>query len=248
MCRMIAAVGQVPVQALWDGLRLMAANENSTHRHERRSLGADFRHEHGWGSAWTENGRLRVHRSPRSVLDDPRSEAAMRRIKPPLVLLHARRASRGVPRRSNTHPFSLDFLGRDWAFCHNGTIDDHGSLRRVPGLAPEGGTDSERLFHHLMSCVAARYDGDLTAALAAGLADGIARLRDYTAAHCLLATHDRIIAIAARHPERSQPDYHALWEGCGDGFRVVSSEPVDGLGCTWTRPAEPAVITLEVKG
>jgi predicted glutamine amidotransferase len=246
MCRMIAAVGEVSPRLLLDALRCMAANDNPVHSHERRPLGVDFRHEHGWGVAWVEDGELRVHRRTQSILEDRTAERTVARLEPRLLFLHARRASRGTPRMRNTHPFNVNYLGRDWAFCHNGTIDDHWVLQRVPGLVPQGGTDSEHLFHHLLSCVGARYAGDLNVALAAGLADGISRLRTYTAAHCFLASTDRIVAIAARHAERSQPGYHSLWEGCRSGLRVVSSEPVDGLGCTWERLTEPAVVTMEV--
>jgi predicted glutamine amidotransferase len=247
MCRMIAAVGNIPARALFQALRLMAANENPAHAHEKRPLGVDFRHEDGWGAAWLENGDLHVHRRTQSILSDRSAEKKIAGLTPRLLFLHARRASRGTPRMRNTHPFTLNFLGRDWAFCHNGSIDDHWVLQRVPGFVAQGGTDSEHLFHHLMSCIGANYEGSLSAAIEEGLGDGIARLRTYTSAHSFLATTDRIVAIAARHPERSQPGYHALWEGCGSGLRVVSSEPVDGLGCTWTRLAEPAVLTMEVE-
>lgn len=246
MCRMIGAVGAVPATALREALVGMAANINPRHDHERRARGADFTHDDGWGAAWLEGTTLRTHRRPASVRHDPEAAPFLDRLETPLLLLHARRASRGRPKEANTHPFTAHYLGREWAFCHNGTVRDHTRLRRVPGIDPEGGTDSELLFHHFLNRIGGVYAGDLDEAIEPALRDGIALLGRYTAAHGLLATAGRLIAIAARHPKRSEPEYHALWAGRGTELRVVSSEPVDGLGCEWTRIEEPDVVLMEV--
>jgi len=246
MCRMIAAAGAVAPRALRLALRSMAANENPAYAHERRPAGAGFRHEDGWGAAWVEDGELRVLRRPESILEDPEAERRLDAIDARLLFLHARRSSRGRRQLENTHPFVASYIGRQWAFCHNGTIEDRSCLFRVPGILPAGGTDSERLFNHLLNRIGARFAGDLAAILELAVRDGLERLTDYTAAHCFLATEDRIIAAAQRHPKRGRKLYHALWKGCGPGLRVVSSEPVEGLGCTLERLAEPGVVTLEV--
>ena len=240
MCRMIAAVGRFDPAALRRSLVLMAANENPAHDHEYRSRGASFRHTDGWGMAWTQDGRLRTVRRTISVLLDDWVE----RIDPlqtDILLLHARKATPpGSISTMNTHPFPATFLGRDWAFCHNGAVESLEGLRLAPGIAPTGETDSERLFHHFLAELAER------ALPEAALAATIAVPRDFTALHCLVATTDRVLAAARRHPAKSQPEYHALWLGEGSGLRVVSSEPVDGLGCVWTRLPEPGVVALEM--
>jgi predicted glutamine amidotransferase len=246
MCRMIAAVGTLDSRALLESVRRMAANDNPAHTHEHREQGAEFRHEDGWGAAWVDEGKLQVARRTQSILKDRQADRLLNRLKTPLLFIHARRASRGTPRMRNTHPFTLDYLGQSWAFCHNGSIDDHWVLQRIPGLVPQGGTDSEHLFHHLLSRVAAQYAGELRPVLEPSILEALSHLKTFTAAHCFLATRDRIIAAAARHPKRSQPGYHALWEGCGPNLHVVSSEPVAGLDCEWTRVAEPGVVLLEV--
>ncbi len=270
MCRMIAAVGRFEPAALRRALLRMAANDNPAHDHEYRSRGASFRHTDGWGMAWTQDGRLRTVRRTISVLLDDWVE----RIDPlqtNILLLHARKATQpGSISTKNTHPFPATFLGRDWAFCHNGALDNLNGLRTAPGMAPAGGTDSESLFHHFLGELAAREElvaqarADRTvnvdtvgaAAISpsqferttpeASLAATIAVPKDFTALHCLVATTDRVLAAACRHPARSQPGYHALWIGEGPGLRAVSSEPVDGLGCAWTRLAEPGVVALEM--
>jgi predicted glutamine amidotransferase len=276
MCRMIAAVGRFEPALLRCALVRMAANDNPAHDHERRACGDSFRHTDGWGMAWVQDGRLRTLRRTVSVLLDDVAE----RIDPlrtGLLLLHARHATtpRSI-RTENTHPFSATLLGKDWAFCHNGSVEGLDDLRSAPEMAAAGGTDSERLFHHFLAELASRAvrgattevsdaavgrvgertdagarDGDSTGPLErtlaeAALAATIAVPRDFTALHCLAASNDRVLAAACRHPHKSLPDYHALWLGEGAHLRVASSEPVDGLGCEWTRIPEPGVVTLEV--
>lgn len=280
MCRMIAAVGRLDPAAVRRALVTMAANDNPTYNHEHRPEGAAFRHTDGWGMAWLQDGRLHSVRRTISVLLDDWVER-IDLIPTSLLLLHARKATQpGSISTKNTHPFAAAFLGRDWAFCHNGAVDDLDRLRPAPGIAPTGGTDSERLFHHFLAEVAARTEemsgtqpdagprmeaerpahagsaGHASTrpsphergAFEAALSATIAAPRSFTALHCLAASTDRVLAAACRHPAKSQPAYHALWLGEGRELQVVSSEPVDGLGCAWTRLPEPGVVTLELNG
>lgn len=238
MCRMIAAVGRIEPAALRRALIRMAANDNPAHDHEYRSRGASFCHTDGWGMAWAQDGRLRTVRRTTSVLLDGWVE----RIDPlrtELLLLHARKATRaGSVSTENTHPFSATFHGHDWAFCHNGAVEDLDGLRAAPGMMPAGATDSERLFHHFLAGLDAQIEPE------ASLAATIAVPQDFTALHCLAASTDRVLAAACRHPEKGRPEYHALWLGEGPGLQVVSSERVDGLACSWTRLSEPGVTAL----
>jgi predicted glutamine amidotransferase len=238
MCRMIAAAGNVEPELLRLAFTRMAANANPAHVHEKRSRGATYLHEDGWGAAWLEGGTLRTRRSPESCLADP-AIAEVDAIRTELIFLHARRASpRGAPRLEDAHPFYLEVDGRPWAFCHNGVVYDKESLSPKPGLLPEGATDSEVLFHHVLNFLD---PNDLEGSMLRSY-EGIT---DYSALHSFLATTDRILAVARRHPEKGTAAYHALWEGRGPQIHVVSSEPVDGLGCEgWTRIPEPGVVTL----
>ena len=168
-------------------------------------------------------GRLRTVRRTISVLSDDWVER-IDSLQTDVLLLHARKATQpGSISTMNTHPFAATFLGRDWAFCHNGAVESLEGLRLAPGIAPTGETDSERLFHHFLAELAARTLPE------AALAATIAVPQDFTALHCLVATTDRVLAAARRHPVKSQPEYHAL---C--------------LGCVWTRLPEPGVVALEM--
>lgn len=239
MCRMIAAAGDVDPGALRAALVLMATNENPIYTHEKRSRGADYRHEDGWGAAWIEDGVLRVYRTPHSCLQDP-SISAVDTIRTNLMFLHARRASpRGTVRLQNSHPFLLVDDGRAYAFCHNGVVRDKSSLKPKAGLKPQGGTDSELLFLHVLRFL----DPDDPAG---SMLRSYEEITAHSALHSFLATTDRIIAAAKRNPAEGLPGYHALWEGRGPNLHVVSSEPVEGLGVEdWTRVPEPGTVTLK---
>ncbi len=69
-----------------------------------------------------------------------------------IFIAHVRKASRGFVTYSNTHPFSREAGGRDYAFAHNGTIRSIGrfSLGRHK---PVGSTDSEYLFCHILNFI-----------------------------------------------------------------------------------------------
>jgi glutamine phosphoribosylpyrophosphate amidotransferase len=238
MCRMIAAVGDLELGSLMGALRKMASNENPAHTHERRPLGAEFRHQDGWGAAWIENGRFRRLRSEKSCLTDP-LVAELAGVRTDLVILHARMASReGSVRIENTHPFLTERGGEAWVFCHNGIVNDTSVLRPPSDLDAEGDMDSEQLFHHILGA----YD---PADPAKSILRGLEPIRDYTSLHSFLASTEAIHAIAKRHMDQGLLAYHALWEGRGPGIRAVSSEPLDGIRCkNWSRISEPDVRIL----
>ncbi len=71
------------------------------------------------------------------------------------VVAHMRRATVGDFRAENTHPFRM----RQWLFAHTGTVDRFDAMRRrlqdsLPDFLARnlaGDTDSERVFHTLLS-------------------------------------------------------------------------------------------------
>jgi predicted glutamine amidotransferase len=67
-------------------------------------------------------------------------------------IAHIRKASRGVVAYFNSHPFSREVRGREYAFAHNGTLGDiqRFSLGRH---RPAGDTDSERLFCFILDFI-----------------------------------------------------------------------------------------------
>lgn len=223
MCRMIVATGVFRPSLLVCALRVMASNTNADHPHERRAKGKEHRHEDGWGAVWLQDGALERRRRAQSCLEDP-ALGEIGSLLTPLLVLHARRASRGEPSVENTHPFLVELGGCPWALVHNGSVDDLGPLARLPGVPFRGDTDSERLLHHLL----ARFEPERAED---SLREALEAIGRYTALNSILVTHDRFYAIAWPHPRTTRRRYFTLWQGEGPGLLVVSSEPVAGLGC-----------------
>lgn len=118
-----------------------------------------YRHGHGWGVATYRDGRLQVERQAWAAYHGEHFKRAAARIFSCTVLAHVRRATVGPPAPENTHPFVED----RWAFAHNGTLPNFERLRPriLEATAPRqralirGVTDSEHIFHLLMSQLAA---------------------------------------------------------------------------------------------
>ena len=239
MCRMIAATGRVDLSLLRPALLRMADNCNPGYEHERSPLGKKYCHEDGWGAAWLEDGELRYLRSPRSCLEDP-DFARLDGIATGLAILHARRASsEGTVSLANTHPFLETRGGRSYAFCHNGTVFDCAPIAPTDGWQPQGGIDSELLAHHVIRHLDPR---DPERSVLASL-EGI---EDYSSLHSLLACTEWILAITKRHPEKSRPGYHALFEARNETLHVVATEPLPGLGLEqWRRLPEPGAVRMK---
>ena len=73
-------------------------------------------------------------------------------IRSKIIFSHVRAASTGgSPSHLDTHPFSREVNGRDFAGAHNGTIDKRKLEAILAGSSfkPVGGTDSERAFCYI---------------------------------------------------------------------------------------------------
>lgn len=97
----------------------------------------------GWGVAWTdEAGRVRVHKRPVRLADDPGGATEVAGVRSRRFLVHLRRPSRlSTVQQADTQPF-VDDAGR-LAFCHNGNLARHGELRAGYAGRLHGAADSE---------------------------------------------------------------------------------------------------------
>jgi predicted glutamine amidotransferase len=237
MCRMIAAVGRFDMTVLAGALRAMAANENPAYEHEITSEGDAVLHDCGWGVAYRDGADLVRVRSQRSCLADPAFDA-ISSLRTDLVVLHARRnRDRNTIDVANSHPFVAEWSGRTWAFCHNGELGDTSVLDSDPRLVPEGSTDSELLFHHVLL-------GLDQAGSELSFARSLSSIDDFTCLNCFLATADRVVAHAGMQAGTARPRYYTLWLGAADGRSVVSSEPVSGVGVEWRRLPSGSTVEL----
>lgn len=112
-------------------------------------------HLNGWGLALYKDGRLQTIRQAKAAVDDSDFRRVAGRAYSHTVLAHVRRATVGRVALENTHPFRH---GR-WAFVHNGTLPRFNELRpkMLAVMTPkhrsaiQGETDSEHIFHMLLS-------------------------------------------------------------------------------------------------
>jgi len=173
--------------------------------------GATGEHADGFGLAFHDGAACRL------FVDDGRaSDAALagflrqHAIRARTVLAHIRKATQGPVQLSNCHPFVREWLGRHWAFCHNGDLK--GFHPRLNGShLPVGDTDSERAFCFMLQELRRRFrrrvppGWQVLAPVIAELAEGIARhgkfnfvLSDGQAMYAHGAT--RLHVLQRKHP------------------------------------------------
>lgn len=177
----------------------------------------------GWGLGYFVDGKAEVckHELPAQGGIPPQQAEASARSS--LFVAHVRRGSRAPRAARNTHPFSAG----GWVFAHTGALYPllEVAVRRLAGRdrSYEGQTDSEALFHLLLSKLERVHAGDAPA-LQAGRQRDSATTAEVSAIHealepiladgqfsglnFLLARRELLYAF--RYAARSA-DYYSLW-------------------------------------
>ena len=137
MCRMVGWVSPVPVTAR--ALLGDAAIERL------RALSSV--HCHGWGVAWREGDRVKVHRAAVPAGEDREFDRVVDELSVTSAVLHIRMGTPGFGREpTDTHPFT----DGQWAMIHNGAVAPVTSVDKLlaadSSRRPVGSTDSERWF------------------------------------------------------------------------------------------------------
>ncbi|PJK27944.1 class II glutamine amidotransferase [Minwuia thermotolerans] len=112
-------------------------------------------HGHGWGVAEYPDGVPMLERQTWAAFHGEHFAKKAARVYAHTVIAHVRRATVGSPRIENTHPF---VFGR-YIFAHNGTLPNFEAIRprlleHVDPLHHDeirGDTDSEHVFHYLLT-------------------------------------------------------------------------------------------------
>lgn len=122
--------------------------------------GASADNPDGWGIAHWTGERASIEKSPEPGWRSARFGQLADGLVSQLVLAHVRKARHPpLPGMLNTHPFAHDCCGREWVFAHNGMVPE---LLDRPGTGmvcrPEGETDSEFAFCHLLAGIVDAYD------------------------------------------------------------------------------------------
>ena len=224
MCRMIAAPFGIRGERIDEPFLRMARGENALH--EYNTTFGEFQHPDGWGTVYKKGDSCQSYRSARSCWED--SELARLKERK-IIILHARRASRGAVSLANVHPFSLERNGKSWYFCHNGTIDD----QAIAGYAGE--TDSERYFRFLLHHL------DMSDPLAS-IKAAVNTLHDYTSLNAFLTDGDHFYVI--NHYTRA-PLYYTLYLHQGSDGPIISSEPLLNVATDWEPLANGQIIAYE---
>jgi predicted glutamine amidotransferase len=171
----------------------------------------EFKHGDGWGIAYLENNEFKIFRSTRAVYEDDQIDQ-FKKLQSNLVILHARKASKGNVDIHNVHPFECTLNGHQYLFFHNGTI--HDELVYDSTFKPVGATDSEKLFYYLLT----NSNGQLTPAF---LKSKLEKLTDFTAANFIL-TDGKITYSGNWYSEN--PNYYSLKVLQKPGLMMVASE------------------------
>jgi predicted glutamine amidotransferase len=174
----------------------------------------------GWGIAWWHDGMEDIEKSPGPGHLSSRFAELADSVDSRLVLAHVRKASwPPSPAALNTHPFVHECCGRRWVFAHNGMVPE--IVKQPCSLAschPDGETDSEFAFCHLLAGIIDAYDPtDIRHWLdrLADRADAISTLGKF---NFLLSDGDTLIAHGhdrLHHAERSGK------------LALVATEPLD---------------------
>jgi glutamine amidotransferase len=112
-------------------------------------------HTHGWGVSAYDQGLPRVERKAWAAYHGEAFRSTAAGLSARTVLAHVRQATVGAPALENTHPFSQGL----WSLVHNGTVPNFQQVRPrlLAAMSAEhraaigGATDSEHLFHYLLS-------------------------------------------------------------------------------------------------
>jgi len=114
----------------------------------------------GWGIASWTDGHVSIEKSPEPGWRSARFLELAESVTGKLLLAHVRKARHPpVPGLLNTHPFAHGCCGREWVFAHNGMVP--GIVAQpcaYDGCRPDGETDSEFAFCHLLAGIADTYD------------------------------------------------------------------------------------------
>jgi predicted glutamine amidotransferase len=145
-------------------------------------------------------------------------------IQPDVFLCHLRKASAGIPKiLANVQPF----FHNEWAFIHNGTVFQAESLPRAPFLkTTSDGSDSEHLFHYLLTKLAGEENGSERLEKIVGAVESLNV--NYTALNSMFSNGKELFVM--RH-FRKWADYYSLYYYTLPKGVIVCSEIIecDGL-------------------
>ena len=224
MCRMIAAPYGVRGERIIEPFLRMARGENALHEHN--ATPGEFNHPDGWGTVYNNGETYESYLSVQPCWEDNRRPWFAKR---EIMLMHARRASRGEVNLINVHPFHIVRSEKSWYFCHNGTVDD----AAIADYA--GGTDSERYFRFLLDHLDTK--DPLTS-----ISTAIKQLKNYTSLNAFLMSDEQFYIISRFS---TSPRYYTLYLHQGSDGPIISSEVLQDVAPTWEALKNGQIIAFQ---
>lgn len=234
MCRMLLAVGKVPVNSLLDSAIAMAKDETVVHELNEEKGQGSWTHCDGWGIAYMNSkGKWIVEKSTEAIYLDPKVDL-FRNVKTNLMIVHMRKKMGSEVAYNNTHPFKFE-KGNPGSvlFCHNGFIDEE--ITHDKEFTVKGETDSEKLFYSILTDLKKNK-------LEKAIRRNFKRYKKITGTNIILSTKEKsVIAVKKNY----FPKYYQMKMGWDDERLIISSEilPVfDGM--TWQPLAQGDIISV----
>jgi glutamine amidotransferase len=123
--------------------------------------GATANNPDGWGMAWHQGSELLLEKEPAPGSTSARFAGLINTLQSGLIVAHIRRATHPtINTPGNTHPFVHTCCDRPWVFAHNGMVPQVVATESAECNAichPEGQTDSEFAFCHLLRHLTGHY-------------------------------------------------------------------------------------------
>lgn len=208
----------------------------------RQRGGATDHHADGWGIGFFEDAGCRLFIDTEPSADSPIAAlVSAYPIRSHHVIAHIRKATQGLVRLQNTHPFQREMGGRYWLFAHNGDLK---GFTCQPGtVQPVGDTDSEQAFCHLLNallaeCPDGRPDEATLLAVATRVATAVSRHGtfnfllsngEWLMAHCSTQlawiTRQAPFAVAHLADEDVSVDFREH-TGSADRVAVIATAPL----------------------
>ncbi len=204
---MIIGLGKINTKAIIDDMILMARGLNQLH--ERNPEHGHFKHSDGWGLAYlNHNSRWVTYKSINAIYDD-KNLVNFRTLKTEGLIIHVRRATKGIVSFDNTQPFYLEDDKGEYIFTHNGTI--HEDIKLNSKIPINGNSDSLWFFKKIYSDFVY---GDLKY-------NPFYPLKDFSSANFFLATPEKFY-IGSNFSK--YPDYYTMNLLRDSEKTIISSE------------------------
>lgn len=168
MCRLYGFRSSAPRKVECELIHAQNSLLSQSRQDERGSSSPD-----GWGLGTYNGPRPSVVRQPAAAYDSAAFRSESARIYSSNTVAHVRRATVGIVREENTHPFAAG----NWLFVHNGNLGAFEGIRELfleemnPAHRRElrGDTDSEHFFRWVLSRREREPDAGLLSVLGAAV-------------------------------------------------------------------------------